>query len=290
MKRFSSSTALLSFGLLLVGTMGCVDQEASISLRGFIQLQGEATQEDVECGSGMNAETRAEPVLSCETEIDPGSIDTFLTRLTINVRELENQGQLGPPIAHLSNLDYCNFSYQEYITRKYRHASFFTSVDMVNNLSNSQNVGAEGQGGGGGGGGFEGIRIDTNSVQLDQLLLRFPEVSGTGGGETDIDKDIKSAGLLESDGGALTLSFKMFKQEEVPALRALHEQLVLERTSLNTYNDRARRTTITVQARLWAKGQTLSETDVASNKIQIPVDICGRGCDMTPSCAYASDN
>lgn len=278
-------------GLLLIlstASIGCVDQEMSLNLRGVFNYEGQLEESEVECGSGNGGgepRTVTEPVVTCETEVSTGGVETFLSRAKVNIQTLESRGQVGSEFEPLSQIDICEVDEATYIDAKYRQPSFRAVLSAVNRLSDSRQVGA--QGGGGGTGGFEDLKLDANTVQLKKLQVRFPDApAGV------LEKTIRLGRMVESEGGAVVEEFVLFRDEEIapdvgePGLKEIHRRLVLGRTGLDAYDARARATTVRMRARIWLEGETLGGREVESNRLSLPIDVCNAegACSLTQEC------
>ncbi len=303
---------LLAAGVL-VAAAGCVNEEDSLFIRGVVAPPGTAENQTASCGGDGQDEASTEIGVtnySCSGSQEPGAADNFWGSLNLELSEFEreNGGQIGPPRDVYDEAGLCslyggfsenssgNQSFREYFTDiNHRYKRFVMAFDMVNRLESSEEAGAEGQGGGGGGG-FPNLELDKNAVETAELKVRFPDVSNSGADGLGLDRDIKKSFVLESSGGAILFSTALFElvdlaepggQQQSP-LRQMHRQVVLDRTGLGSYNQQARQTTVTVQAKIWVTGETLSGRKVESNRIEVPFRLCGSGCGTTPQCAFSS--
>ena len=301
MRKVSQAVGMLGVGLLTAAATGCVEQEASLSMRGVVEYQGTRTEEGVECpvenggGGGMDGEmdqtkTVQAPTFQCPRNVEPGAAENFRFGVRIDLSDYKNggAGQLttarsGGP----SQSDICNMDKEQFTTARYGQSGFEMAFDILNRLEDSRNVGSAGQGGGGGG--FEGLYLNANDIQLKELIVRWPEIGNSD--KLGLDKNLGVSIVAESDGGGALLNMPIFSAGDIQALEELHKQLVRERAGLSDYNDRAKRTSVTVDADIYVKGETLGERPVESTHLEFPFTICGKGCGgTTPVCNFQENS
>ena len=289
------AVGLAATSLLVLSAVGCVESEASIEVRGIVAFEGSLGSSDVECpvaggggGDEQQTETRSQLQVTCNKQVEPGSVTNFLTSASFDISEFRRMGgQLGTAQRSVPDEQFCQMDPVTFEQVKYRHPWFEVSLDTVNRLQDSREVGAEGQGGGGGG--FAGIKLDQNDIQIKEFKVRYPQIPETKSDNLGLDKDVRLNMLAESGGGGATMTFKLFNGGDVDALEKLHKTLVKRRAGLSTYNDRAKRTSVTVIAELWLKGQTIGERKVESNRVEFPITLCGQGCGVTPTCILSEE-
>ncbi len=319
---------MLAVGLgagLLAG--GCVEQESSLLLRGVVQVPGSIEERSVSCGEGGGSEDMQDdgenggdggdqqessgsgelvlPNYTCQ-ETEGGNAAAFWGGVTINLADYEEgNGQRGVENEHFSNEELCAMNETHsgeqsfastYRNSNFRHQSFVMTLDSENQLEDSREVGAEGQGGGQSGG-FSGIRLDMNTIETSVLKIRFPEISGTGPGGIGADRDLDMSFVIESAGGAQIIEFAAFQRgdfvgsdDQMSTMRQLHRQAVLEETSLGSYEGDAREYSVTVKAKVWFEGKTLGGRSVESNRLTVPITLCGSGCTTTQQCNFQYEN
>ncbi|TXD37090.1 hypothetical protein FRC98_10150 [Lujinxingia vulgaris] len=164
---------VLSASALLAMTLsGCVEQDASLQLKGGVLA------------------TTAEGELSCTLPSDYDSVVVFSSSGFIAGQELAEFGQ--PLIG------------SEYVpgTRN----SFSLGVAFQNRLPDSRNVGATG---GGGSGGFEGLYLDQNAITVTGARVNVPSDlnSFAGAGSIDFPEARRDfSALVESGGGSVVMS------------------------------------------------------------------------------------
>jgi hypothetical protein len=296
MRNVSQAVGMLGVGLLTAAATGCVEQEASLSMRGVVKYEGTRGEEAVECpvenggGGGMDGEmeqtkTVQAPTFECSRNTEPGAAESFRFGVRIDLSDFKSGGggqrttaRSGGP----SQSDICNMEKQQFTAARYGQSGFELAFDIRNRLEDSRNVGSVGQGGGGGG--FEGLHLDANDIQLKELVIRWPEVGSSG--DLGLDKNLGVSIIAESDGGGALLNMPIFSAGDIQSLEELHKQLVRERAGLSNYNDRAKRTSVTIDADIYVKGETLGERPVESTHLEFPFTICGKGCDTTPVCDF----
>lgn len=275
MSRYARTIGIVAATLMASGVAGCVDQEASLGIRGVVEFNGTETTEEVECGSGDNVETRNKPVLSCQQSVEPGNVDTFLSRASVEISDYEGMnasGQLGPSVRTLSDEDFCSMGSSEFRSAKYGRSGYKLTLDTENRLKDSREVGSEGQGGGGGG--YENLQLNTNDIHLKQLKIRFPDAPAD-----DLEETIQLSVLAESGGGGAAVEFSLFESGDVEALRSVHQ-------SLASSSDEA----VTIVAEFTIEGETLGGNDITSNTFSFPIQICGEGCGTTPVCDFQAES
>lgn len=242
MKKFIALTALA----IAAGSLtGCVDEEPSMLVNGSVLFEG----------------TYEEDVLVCEATVDPSSIDRVSPRGRINIEQLKNTGQFGPPF------DSANATGG--------HRSFVFWAGIENRLEDSRQVGASG-GGGGGQGGFEGLNLDANFIQVTGAKVEFPSDLNdfTGGGAASaLNKTERFSVVLESGGGAQVIYFPIVSSREIAKLEAVYQEAVTAATQ--NYNPKA---IVPLIAEITIIGRTFSGDEVESNKFQFPIDVCAE-CD-----------
>ena len=295
MRKVSRAVGILGVGLLAGSMAGCVEQEASLSIRGVVEYQGQRSSEAVQCpveggGDGMMGETMTKeesvPVLECAKNVEPGNAENFRAGVRIDLSDFKagGTGQVGTARASgPSQQDICSIDSQSYVRQKYGHPWFEIGLDLENRLKDSNQVGAGG-GGGGGGGGFEGLNLNANDIQLKEIVIEYPEISNSA--DLGLDKEFKVSLIADSNGGGALLNRAIFSSGDIPQLEKLHKQLVKERAGLGSYNDRAKRTTVTIIADIHVKGETLGERPVESTHLEFPIELCGKGCGTTPECEF----
>jgi hypothetical protein len=306
---------LLAAGML-VAAAGCVNEQDSLFIRGVVAPPGTAETQSATCvvedEEGNEQETEIGVTnYSCSGSQEPGAADSFWGSLNVELSEFESEdgGQLGPPKQIYDEAGLCselgNYlgdapqsrSFRQYFEDiNHRYKRFVIAFDMVNRLDSSEEAGAEGQGGGGGGG-FPNLELDKNAIETAELKVRFPDVSNSGPDGLGLDRDIKKSFVVESSGGAILFNTALFQLADLAnpgggqqsPLRQMHRQVVLDRTGLGSYNSQAQRTTVTVKAKMWVSGKTLGGRKVESNRIEVPIRVCGEGCGTTPQCAFSSE-
>jgi len=313
MSDMRRTMGLLAAGML-VAAAGCVNEKDSLFIRGVVAPPGTSENQTASCGGDGEDEEATEigaPNYSCSGSQEPGAADSFWGALDIELDQFERQdgGQLGPPRQVYDEPALCS-EYEYYRENEsqgrsfrgyfedinHRYKRFVMYLDMVNRLESSEEAGAEGQGGGGGGG-FPNLELDKNAIETAEMKVRFPDVSNSGPDGLGLDRDIKQSFVVESSGGAILFDTALFGSADLAnpgeegdsRLRQMHRQVVLDRTGLGSYNAQARRTTVTVQAKIWVTGETLSGRQVESNRIEVPIRVCGNDCSTTPQCAFTSD-
>lgn len=298
MTHISRTVGVVATAILVCTAMGCVEQEASLGLRGVVQFSGSQTSTEVECtvpgtgGPNSEPETvkKSKPELTCDRQVEPGSVSNFRTSISIDINEFRTMnGQLtGISQRLVSDEQFCSWDPVTFEQVKYRHPWIEIAIDSVNRLQDSREVGAKGQGSGGGG--FDGLKLDVNDIQIQDFRIRFPNVPETGEGQLNLDKNVKLAMLAESGGGGATIATRMFESGDIDALEQLHKTLVTRRAGLSNYGDKAQRTSVTLIAEMWLEGETLGEREVESNRIEFPIKLCGKGCGLSPDCFFAQES
>jgi hypothetical protein len=202
--------------------------------------------------------------LTCEATVDPGSVENFSPRGQIDIRELKEAGQVGPPF-----------------TTGASHPSFVFWAAIQNLLEESTQVGA----GGGGGDNFEGLKEDQNYIMVTGATVRFPsELNKFNGAEfaTTLEKKELFTAVLPSNEGGVVVSFPIFGQREVQALEDFYSQAV----QAAGYPADASKPIVPLIAEIQIEGETFSGREVESNKFQYPIDIC---LDCTPAANWDND-
>ena len=244
---------------LLVGLTSCVDQEPSMQVSGSVLFEGSVSTDE---GTG-------ESTLECSVETDPGSVELFTSRGTINLQNFANEGgQFGPPFISEENGT---------------HPSYEFWAALTNRLEDSTEVGAQGQGGGQGG--YEGMFLDQNNIQVTGVEITFPSDLNNyagGGGASSLNRTETFSHVLESGGGGAILSFPIFTLRDVtgadPKLRTFYDSVAPDDQAI-----------VPLVAEIQVVGETFAGTKVESNKFQYPIDVCG-SCNVdqfptTPTCA-----
>ena len=268
-------------------TMGCVDQEASLKLRGVVAIQGTQSTTEVDCsGEEEEAQPIPKPSFTCDSQVEPGNAENFLTQLSVDISEYENAGgQLAPANnTVVSDEQFCEIGPAEYQNQRFRSPSFVAAFDSINRLEDSREVGSQGQGGGGGG--FSGLELNMNDVQTRTFKVRFPNVSETGPSQLGLDRDIDFTMVVDSGGGGAAFTLELLSRGDIQSLKQLHETVVLRRTGLSSYDDTAKKTAVTLTSEMWIEGETIGGRPVESNKLTFPVKLCGQGCGLTPQCNF----
>ena len=237
MKKLIALTALA----IAAGSLtGCVEEEPSMLVNGSVLFEG----------------TIEDDVLICEATVDPSSIDRVSPRGRINIEELKNSGQFGPPF------DSANATGG--------HRSFVFWAGIENRLEDSRQVGAAG--GGGGQGGYEGLNLDANYIQVTGAKIEFPEnLNDFPGGEfaSELNKTERFSVVLESAGGAQVVNFPIVSSREIAKLEEVYQLAVTAAT--RNYNPKA---IVPLIAEITIIGRTFSGDEVESNKFQYPIDVC----------------
>lgn len=245
-KRMNRLAALASVAVLGFGAASCVEQEPSIEFAGSVVWEGSFEVD------GANQLVSVD----CAVEADPDSIDQVATRGTLNLQQfVELGGQIGPPL-----------------NTPIGHPSFEFWATMSNRLSNSTEVGAQGQGGGQGG--YEGLNLDQNYIQVTGVEIRFPRELNNypgGGGASSLNRTETFTVVLESAGGGAVLSYPIFTLRDVnganPRLRNFYNSVAPDQQAI-----------VPLVAEMQIIGETFAGTKVESNKFQYLIDICGE-CD-----------
>jgi hypothetical protein len=249
-KRINILVGLACVSLLAVGLTACVDQEPSMQVRGSVLWEGEISETD-----------DGEQVLECTVETDPGSVERFTTRGTINLDQFQSQGgQEGPPFIGDQTSS--------------THPSYEFWAALTNRLDDSTEVGAQGQGGGQGG--YEGLALDQNNIQVTGVEITFPSELNNypgGGGASSLNRTETFSAVLESGGGGDVLSFPIFTLRDVtgadPKLTNFYNSVAPDSQAI-----------VPLVAEIQIIGETFAGTKVESNKFQYPIDLC-------KSCAVA---
>ncbi|RAL20953.1 hypothetical protein DL240_14880 [Lujinxingia litoralis] len=167
------ATAVLAFGL-----SGCVEQDASLQLKGGVLATASAGD------------------AACEMPGDYESAVTFSARGAIAGAELAEFGQ--PLIGDTYESNSRNV--------------FYLGIAFRNRLPDSRNVGATG---GGGSGGFEGLYLDQNSVLVTGATVSVPpELNDFGNSAADVDfepvhRDFSA--IAESGDGSIVMQLPLIK-------------------------------------------------------------------------------
>jgi len=274
MRRDREWLTLAVASLLGLGGVACVDQEASLAIRGVVEHTGSETSEEVECPDGMGGMTsRTKPVLNCQKSVEAGSAEDFLTRISIDISDFQGGtgGQIGPSQGGLSGDDFCELDRQTYISRRFRDRSMVLTLDTQNRLQDSREVGAEGQGGGQGG--FEGLELNQNDINIEQLKIRYPDAPAEA-----LERTVDLSLLAESGGGGAALEFELIDGSDISALERVHQSLANSPEEV-----------VTVIARFRVSGETRGGNEVESNRFAFPIRLCARGCGTTPECDFQSE-
>lgn len=243
--QFKKFVGLASLSLLAVGLTSCVDQQPSMQLSGSVLFEGEVSGGE---GGGPT-------ITVCEVETDPGAIELFTSRGTINLDEFEAQGgQEGPPFIN---------------PEEGTHPSYEFWAALVNRLDDSTEVGAQGEGGGQGG--YEGLALNQNNIQVTGVEITFPSELNSypgGGGASSLNRTEPFSAVLESGGGGAILSFPIFTLRDVagadPRLRNFYNSVAPDQQAI-----------VPLVAEMQVIGETFAGTKVESNKFQYPIDVCG---------------
>jgi hypothetical protein len=240
--RIKMLVGLAALSLLAIGLTSCVDQQPSMQMSGSVLFEGSYTEAE---GGGTR-------ILECEVETDPGSIELFTSRGTINLNDFATQGgQEGPPFVSGN-----------------RHPSYVFWAGLVNRLEDSTEVGAQGQGGGQGG--YEGLSLDQNNIQVTGVEITFPSELNSyqgGGGASSMNRTETFSAVLESGGGGAILSFPIFTLRDVQAggeLRNFYDSVAPDQNAI-----------VPLVAEMQIVGETFAGTKVESNRFQYPIDLCG---------------
>ncbi|MGM0555107.1 MAG: hypothetical protein ACQEVA_01900 [Myxococcota bacterium] len=258
--RINILVGLASLSLLAIGLTSCVDQQPSMQMSGSVLFEGSISGGD---GGG-------EQVLECEVETDPGSVEFFTSRGTINLTEFaQTGGQAGPPFVSGG-----------------RHPSYVFWAALVNRLEDSTEVGAQGQGGGQGG--YEGLSLNQNNIQVTGVEITFPSELNSyqgGSGASSMNRTETFSAVLESGGGGAILSFPIFTLRDVQSggeLRSFYDSVAPDQGAI-----------VPLVAEMQIIGETFAGTKVESNRFQYPIDLCGN-CPVTEfpttsTCSFASE-
>lgn len=289
MRRYRATLATLATVSLVMATVGCVEQDSDLHIRGVVEYQGQESSEDIDCeGGGMGmGPTYSKPVLSCNEEIEPGNVSEFLTRATVNINQLDKIGLSSQPTENqdvYSDEQYCDYrsngaSRADFIRTNQRRSDFEITLDIVNKLRDGREIGSEGEGGGGGG--FENLRVNVNDVQIETMELSFPNVSAGFG-----TKEYKFNILADSGGGGAAVEFSLFDSRDQQALRKVHKAAFEQQRDGQWSNNLDAE--VRVIAEITVQGETLGERQVDSNIFRWPITFCVRGCGTTSTCEFES--
>lgn len=303
----SVAATILGMGVIAVAGTACVDTEPALKLKGFTAYPATVEQQTLTCNpdaEGMMGGPETYEVTyetaSCDTEVDPADIETFQYEAGLNINQFASVGQPGfgttgtvtslrgevcqdtePPASDLVSAT------EEWFRENSGSANFTIAVNVINNLEDNRNTGAQGGGGGGQGGGFEGLYSDGNDVKLQTVEIRFPGLGSR------FDRDIQVAAVADSQGGAVNIpAVRVFSSNQVSQLQDLHRDLVVERTSVTVdqYNNQQapKEAEVVVEAEVRIQGETLSGKNVTSNALNLPIRLCrsGTACTTTGACGY----
>jgi hypothetical protein len=315
------SAGLVRLGMAMLGAclvaglgLGCVDTEPALKFKGFTGYPGSLEQQTLTCnpqsgeegegggGGGTSGETYDVnyTTATCDTAVDPADIETFQSEAGLNIDEFATFGQPGfgtdLDLGELRGAvcqdqqpdgNQLQTSVSNWFANNSGKANYTVSVNIINNLEDNRNTGAQGGGGGGQGGSFEGLYADGNDVKLETIEVRFPNVGGDLGSQ--LNRDVPVAAVVDTQGGAVNLvTVRLFSSNQVGLLEDLHRQLYLSRTGADNYGSQAQTAEIVLKAEVRALGETLSGKKVTSNEVLLPIRLCRRGtaCDTTGSCGF----
>lgn len=300
---------VLGTGLLTAG-LGCVDTEPALKFKGFPAYPATIEEQTLTCnpgaeegedggggGTGVESYEVNYTTATCDTEVDPGDIESFQYEAGLNLAQFGQFGQPGfgtdtsaqPSLRTAvcadqkpSNSD-LESETSQWFAENSGSANFTVSANIINNLEDNRNTGAQGGGGGGQGGGYEGLYADGNDVKLQTIQIRFPKLSSR------YNRDVPVAAVVDTQGGAVNIPVvRVFSANQISQLEQLHRNLVLSRTDAASYGDAEERTEIVIEAEFRAIGETLSGKQVTSNDVTLPIRLCadGTACTTTGACGY----
>lgn len=261
-----STLAWYAAGLLcLTSAVACVDEQPSILLEGSLVMEGTL--------EGGDSENGVLPSLVCKTL--SGNIQgskTFFSRGHIDLAGLKR------PLGQDSSYSDATSG----VLGSWGQQNVFSYVaGFHNRLPNSNNVGAQS---GSGSGGFQGMHLDSNVIQTSGAVVRFSSDSNTfqtASGEVSFPEfeEFRSfSAMISSENGWAGLP--------IPILDGAGEVALFENFLRNELGNPAG--PVSFMAEIQVKGKTLAGTEVESNIIRYPIDICvDCGMGSTPTCVLS---
>lgn len=236
-------TGLVGAVALTLAVAGCVEEDASVvmlgSLIGSGDIEVDEEEEDVTVG--------------CDFPLEFDEPNVY-TRGFVNLTEL---GLVGQPLV--------DGSYERASQDRYTFQAVFE-----NRLFDSRTVGAVS---GGDGGGFENLDLDKNDIMIESATVEFPTDENTYADDdneveffpdADVSFDRPSSMLVQSGGGVARMGIPLINNS-------------FERELLEDFLEDLREVGLDVHtfiARIQLHGETLGGTEVESNTIDYPIDMC----------------
>jgi hypothetical protein len=251
----------ISLALAALGTVApsCVEHDSAVVLRGVHQLEGSVEDVDFD-GDGSE-----EPIItSCELPSDlTGTDGLFAFSGEIDLSELEERGQ-GYAVegGSIYFVDYGGGPGQ-----------FNMPMSITSKLASNGSASGDPTS-------PDGLRVNTNKIQIRRAEIRFPDSENTfqaADGSNVRPSDVGANGieelsprfispLLEEQGSSAIFPVPLILPQELNAFRALHQAV-----SSNAGQS------ITLLAEVQVFGETVDGANVESNVFQWPVTIC-RNC------------
>lgn len=263
MKNNKTSTlAWLAAGLLCLTTaVACVDEQPSMLLEGSLHLDGTLEKGD--------AATGVPPTLTCKSIVGGATgVKSLFARGQVDLAQIKRPG--GQDSSATGSL-IVNGSYG-------RQNQFNFIGGFYNRLPNSGSVGAQS---GGGGGGFQNMNLDSNGIQTSGAIVRFLSDSNT---FQTTAGEVKFPGFEEFRYFSASLSSENgWAGLPIPILDGAGEIAIFENFLKNELGNPAGPVSFMVEIQI--KGKSIAGTEVESNIIRFPLDICV-DCNMpsTPTC------
>ncbi len=263
MKNNKKSTlAWLATGLLCLTTAAaCVDEQPSMLLEGSLHLDGTLEKGDTEKGVPAS--------LNCKSIVGGATgAKSFFARGQVDLAQIKRAGGQDAPGAGTLVV---NGSFG-------RQNQFNFVGGFYNRLPNSGSVGAQS---GGGGGGFQNMNLDSNGIQTSGAVVRYLSENNTfqtAAGEVQFpgfEEFRYFSASLSSENGWAGLP--------IPILDGAGEIAIFENFLKNELGNPAGPVSFMVEIQI--KGKSIAGTEVESNIIRYPLDICV-DCNMqsTPTC------
>ncbi len=259
--KASTLTWLVTGLLCLTTAVACVDEQPSIMLEGSLYLDGtlekgdadKGTSTTLNCKSIVGGATGAK-ALFARGQIDLSGIKRAGGQDSSADGKLLVNGSLG------------------------RQNQYIFVGGFYNRLPNSKSVGAQS---GGGGGGFQNMNLDSNGIQTSGAIVRFLSENNTfqtAAGEVQFpgfEEFRYFSASLDSENGWAGLP--------IPILDGAGEIAIFENFLKNGLGNPQGPVSFMVEIQI--KGKSIAGTEVESNIIRYPLDICV-DCNMqsTPTC------
>ncbi len=252
-------TALVGALMIGVGATGCVEEEASVILRGNVIGEAEIDEAEEEDGNDENGNETS------ESDDDEAQIfcqiPTEFEEPTLRSTGFVNLGQMDTHGQRLLRGD----------DDTSRPNTYDFGAVFENRLEDSRSVGAVS---GGEGSGFEGLALDRNDVMIKSVTVSFDHdinVFSLEGGTVSygFERERLVNMLVTSGGGVASFSVPIMNNSgEVQEFREFVQGVN------SNVPDRGDDDPLTLVARIQLHGETLAGNQVESNSLEFPIDVC----------------